>query len=150
MKKLFNQIFFLKKSKKQAQCLSTIYLRLTINGTRTEFSTQRQCDPKKWSSPAGRLIGKSEDTRNLNKFLEALEYRIYDIYKELIVTGVEVTGEMIKAKLLGIGERPRMLVEIYQHHNQQFAALVGKEFALGTLKRFKSALASLDQLKECR
>lgn len=37
-----------------------------------------------------------------------------------------------------------MLVEVYQYYNQQVATLVGKEFAPGTLKRFKSALASLE------
>ena len=37
-----------------------------------------------------------------------------------------------------------MLVEIYNYHNLQVAALVGKEYAPGTLLRFKSALASLE------
>src|SRR3954449_6191838 len=37
-----------------------------------------------------------------------------------------------------------MLGEIYRYHNDQFAELVGKEFSPGSLKKFKTALASLE------
>jgi len=86
---LFNQISFLKKSKNQASNLSTIYLRITLNGARTEISTQRQCEPKKWLPQAGSLIGKTENIRALNEYLDAVKHRIYNIYKELIVAGTE-------------------------------------------------------------
>ena len=144
MKKLFNQIFFLKKSKSGATGLSTIYLRITVDGKRTEISTQRQCDHRKWISQAGRVNGKTEETRTLNNYLDTVEHRIYDIHKELIAGDIEITGELIKSKFIGISERPRMLVEIYKYHNEQFANLVGKEFSVGTLKKFKTALSSLE------
>jgi site-specific recombinase XerD len=143
MKKLFNQIFFLKKSKGKEENLATVYLRITINGLRTEISAQRQCDSGKWNPQASRLFGKSEEVRAFNEYLDAMEFRIYEIYKDLTASGSDISGEIIKAKYLGISERPRMLVEIYEQHNQQFAELVGKEFSEGTLKRFKTCKASI-------
>jgi site-specific recombinase XerD len=143
MKKLFNQIFFLKKSKGKEENLATVYLRITIDGVRTEISAQRQCDSSKWNSQTSRLFGKTEEARAFNEYLDAMEFRIYEIYKDLTASGSDISGEIIKAKYLGISERPRMLVEIYEQHNQQFAELVGKEFSEGTLKRFKTCKASI-------
>lgn len=93
---------------------------------------------------ASRLNGKAEESRTFNAYPDAIEHRIYKIHKDLLAANVEITGELIKAKYLGITERPRMLIEIYRYHNEQFATLVGKDFASGTLKKFKTALASLE------
>ena len=38
------------------------------------------------------------------------------------------------------GERPHLLLEIFQYHNGQVKALVGKEFSKGTLAKFKPVL----------
>src|SRR6478752_4079596 len=127
--KLFNQIFFLRKSKGKEENLATIYLRITIDGERTEISTQRKCEYSKWNSRAGRVLGKTEEVRELNDHLSSIELRIYSIYKDFTTSGLDVNGEVIKAKFLGINnERSRLLLEIYEEHNKQFAALVGKEY----------------------
>ena len=70
--------------------------------------------------------------------LEEIEHRVFSIYKDLLAAGEEITGEKIKARYQGQEERPRMLVEIYQYHNWQVAALVGKEYAPGTLCGLKA------------
>lgn len=143
--KLFNQIFFLRKSKGKEGNLATIYLRITIDGERTEISTQRKCEYTKWNSSAGRAQGKTEEVRELNDHLSSIELRIYSIYKDLTTSGLDVNGEIIKAKFLGINnERSRLLLEIYEEHNKQFAALVGKEYSAGTLKRFKVCKKSIE------
>ena len=139
----FNQIFFLRKSKGQPKSEATIYLRITVNGVRTEISMQRNSDPQKWVAGVGRLSGKSEDVKSANKYLDAVEHRIYEIYRNLIADGKIVIPELIKAHYFGVSEMPRLLIDIYSHHNEQVAALVGKDYAIGTLKKFKTALASL-------
>lgn len=143
MTKTFRQIFYIRKSKSAIQKEVTIYLRITVNGIRTEISTQRNCCPAKWNSISGRLNGKTQDVKQINEYLDSIEYRIADIHKDLTLFGHEITGEVVRLKFLGITDKPRMLVEIYEHHNQQFAELVGKEFSEGTLKKFKTCKQSI-------
>jgi site-specific recombinase XerD len=69
---------------------------------------------------------------------------VYEAKLLLIQAGHPVTAENIKNQVLGreivSGERPRMIMEIFAYHNQQMAALVGKEFAAGTLERYETSL----------
>lgn len=133
----FNQIFFPKKSGgKTGNTL--VYLRITIDGVRSEISLNRQLNPGDWNDQSRRLNGRTPEAKSFNSYLDTVEFRIFEIYKELVGEGVEITTEMIKARFMGIDtDKPRMLLEIFEHHNKQFAELVGKDFAIGSLKRFK-------------
>jgi hypothetical protein len=95
------------------------------------------------------LNGKSTYAKEYNSYLDAVEFRIYEIYKELVADGVEITRDMIKARFLGIDtDNPRMLLEIVEQHNKQFFELVGKDFSEGTYKRFKVVKKALEEFLE--
>ena len=69
----FNHIFYLRKPKSYSSGPVDIYLRITVNGKRTEISTNRSVDPSKWISKAFKVKGHSEDARILNAHLDALQ-----------------------------------------------------------------------------
>ncbi|MBT1696080.1 site-specific integrase [Fulvivirgaceae bacterium PWU4] len=145
MNKTLKIHFYLKKRGTYVSGDLPIYLRLTVDGKRTEFSTQREWDPSKWNQKAGRATGlKKEETRQLNSFLETLQSKIYEAQRELLNKGIDVTANLIRNKLLGKEEIGKTLLEVYSHHVQQVAALVGRGYAQGTLKRYKAALSSLE------
>ena len=50
--------------------------------------------------------------------------------------------------MLGIEEKQRTIVAIFQYHNKQVKALVGKEFAAGTLERYETVLKLLQLFLE--
>jgi site-specific recombinase XerD len=143
MHKNFSLLFYLKRPKDYTVGNVPIYLRITVEGKRAEVSTQRQCDPERWNSQSGRMAGTKEDARAMNIYLDTLQTKIYELHREVLVSGMTLTAEAIKIKFTGQGERPRMLIEIFEHHNQQFAELVGKEYSEGTLKKFKTVATSL-------
>ena len=51
----------------------------------------------------------------------------------------KTTTEPIKNKYFGIDEKQIMLFEIFQNHNDQMELLIGKEYALSTVKKYKTA-----------
>lgn len=122
-----------------------IYLRLTIDGLRVEISTQRECNPAKWNKQSERVIGKKEEINRLNNHLDTLLSEVYVAEKQLSLSGEVITADAIRNKLTGKEDKGNMILLIYDYHNKQFEQLVKrKEFAIGTLKKFKTAYNSLE------
>lgn len=148
MNTTFSLLFYLKKPKNYESGLVPIYLRITVNSQRVETSTGRVCLPDKWNSASGRSDGNKEEVKALNAYLDTIQSRIYEIHRQLLGSGDIITAEVLKNKYLGIDEKPRSLVKIFQDHNRQVEALVGKEFAAATLVRYKTSLShTIDFLK---
>ncbi|MBO6186730.1 MULTISPECIES: phage integrase SAM-like domain-containing protein [Chryseobacterium] len=73
--------------------------------------------------------------------MKTFEQKVYDTYHELIRDKETVTCETLKNKLLGKGKLNRTLVPIFQNHNDRTEKLIGKEFAKGTLTRYKTCIS---------
>lgn len=138
-------LFYVKRAKANSAGQIPIYLRLTVDGARLEFSVKRYVSPEKWSTAQNRMRGNSEESRTINTFLDIMKSRVYEIQKNLIHEGKEVKAESIKKILLGIDERKRMLMPIFKDHNDRMEALVGKEYAKGTLTRYKTCLSHTEE-----
>ncbi|MXV16555.1 site-specific integrase [Hufsiella ginkgonis] len=144
MKRTFKVLFFVRKPKNYSDGTVPIYLRLTVDGERVEWHTQRECDPERWNAQAGRMIGTKQDAKSVNAWLEQLHVQVFDTQRHLAHMGKEPTALAIRNKIQGKGdEKVHTLIEVFEYHNEQFAQLVGKDFAPGTLKKFKTALAAL-------
>lgn len=76
--------FYAKSTKANAAGQLPIYIRLTVDGKRMEFSTKKFIDPSKQSSEMSRMKGNSEDARSLNDYLDLMKSKILDIQMELI------------------------------------------------------------------
>jgi site-specific recombinase XerD len=140
LSKKFSLLFFLRKIASPVPGKRPVYMRITINGACTELSIQRECEPERWNSRAGRANGTKEEIRVLNVYLDSLQSKVYEIYRNFIDKEEAVTPARIKNQLLGIAERARMILEVFQHHNDQVEQLVGSEFSAGTLERYKTSL----------
>lgn len=126
--------------------MATVYVRLTIDGERTEFSLQRQCDPEKWLPGKGRMNGKNDEAKSLNGYLDSIQFRIYELFQHFIGSGLPFDGEAIKSKFLGLDvERPKMFLDIYKEHNKEFEKLIGKGLAYRTLQKYKTIQLYVDE-----
>ncbi|PTX14705.1 site-specific recombinase XerD [Pontibacter mucosus] len=133
-------LFYGRKAKTTRDNLLPIYLRVTIQGRRLELSTHRYVSPERWSVEAGKVKGSSAEARGINAYLDTLRTKAYAHHRELLQEGRPVNVDTFKEKWMGVEEKPVMLLEVFQMHNDQVSELVGKDYAPGTLTRYKTSL----------
>jgi hypothetical protein len=59
----FNVLYYIKKTVTLRDGQNPIYCRITVSGSRTEFSVNRTVDENNWSQHAGKASGKDQASR---------------------------------------------------------------------------------------
>ena len=133
-------LFFVKRTKTNVDGLLPIFIRVTVNGARIEFSTKRFTTSEKWSVEGNRMKGTSAESKATNSYLDTLKAKVYDYQQQLIREDEIVNAENMRNKILGVEKRSHMLIGIFQQHNEEVKALVGREFATATYTRYETSL----------
>ena len=136
---------YAKTTKANAAGKLPIYFRLTVDGQRFEFSSKKFIEKSKWSSEQSKMKGSSEEARTINSYLDLMKSKVFDIQMELIHKNEELSLENFKSRILGTHQRERMIIPIYQNHNDKIEELIGNGYAYGTLERFKISLKHLQE-----
>ncbi len=134
-------LFYIKRAKVNNEGICPIYVRVTIQSKRFEFSANKYVNPERWSAEGTKVKGGNEETRTINSHLDYLKNQVLEAEKRLFKKDIKVTSENLKKELFGIAETKRMLIPIFQDHNDRIKELVGKEYAPGTLERYKTSLS---------
>lgn len=140
MKTKITVLYYLRKSKVNAQGQMPIYQRITINGQRYDVSTSLFVEESKWSSEASKMKGNSEEARLFNGRLDLMRATVYEAEKKLYMNQIEITFESFKNEYQGKKERERLLIPIFKEHNRKIKELLGQEYAPGTLERYETSL----------
>src|SRR6476620_9036480 len=140
MKHKMSILFYAKSAKSSKEGLTPIYLRVTIDGVRVELSTSKFVERSKWNSNAAKVKGTSEEARTINSYLDILKSKVYEVEKDMVNNDLEVTAQQFKSKFLGIDEKQRTLIPIFEEHNKRVKELIGKDFAQNTYKRYLTSL----------
>ena len=136
-------LFYLKKSKADSEGRAMIYLRITVDGRRVEMSTHRKTYPHKWNAAQSMVQGFSPEIRQLNVYLAKMRTDIYKHAEKLKEADNPLTAESLRDSYLGKGQKYKMLLEVFQEHNNQVNSLVGQDFAEGTAERYRTARSHL-------
>lgn len=139
MNNLFSFIFYIKRSKADKNGKANVYLRITVNGKRAEVSISKKVDVNKWIASAGKVRGNSAEAQQLNAYINSISNKIHRIHHKLVEENSIITAVKIRNIFIGKAEKQKMLLKIFQDHNNQVEKLVGKDFAPGTLERYKTA-----------
>ena len=142
MNKSFGLLFYVKRSKMTADGTAPVYLRITIDGERIEVSSKRYVNPDNWNTLGQKLNGNTQDVRTVNAYLKTLEHEVYEVHRTMIEKKLPLTAVKLKNVLLKkeAASAKKMLIPIFEEHNNQVKALVGKEYAKGTHERYETSL----------
>ena len=87
------------------------------------------------------MKGTTDEARSINSYLDLMKTKVFNAQMELMHRNENLTIENFKEKLLETEQHQQMLIPIFQDHNNKIKELVGKEYAPGTLQRYKTLLS---------
>lgn len=139
MNNVVSLLFYIKKSKADVQGNCNIYMRITIDGKRAEFSISRKVHTDKWLTKGQAVLGKNPEANELNNYLSKVRSQLLKKHEELLHTEEVISALELRDAYLGKGKNYKMLLEIFQEHNNRVDSLIGKDFSAGTAERYRTA-----------
>ncbi|MFN5416829.1 MAG: site-specific integrase [Flavobacteriia bacterium] len=140
----FSILYWLYKSKAK-NGKAPIYCRIVVDGKRTEIATKKWIEPDKWNSSFGSSIGKSEEARSLNSYLETLKSDIQKHCNILISLGEIITPDKIKNSFLGKVEKQKTLMDVFKYHNDTMKEKIGIDLVKSTHTKFETVYKKLQE-----
>ncbi|MBC8987013.1 hypothetical protein H9X96_14660 [Pedobacter sp. N36a] len=137
MKTNFSLLFYMKKPKNYVKGSAPIYLRITVQGKRSEITAGSSCEPSRWNSQTGRSNGNKEEVKSFNAYLDNLQAKVYQAHRQLIEADVFISAESIRNQFLGKKEKSLTLIDIFKDQKQKMEALLDSEFKKETLDRLE-------------
>ena len=135
--KSFGLLFYLKKPKNYVKGEVPIYLRITVDGNPKELSIKRSCNPVRWNPHAGRASGTKEEIRALNNYLDTYQARIFEAKRKLVEGNKIVTATAIKDILMGVDQRDKMLIKIFEDYMADVKKLIGIDYSKSTWTKYE-------------
>ncbi|MCU4176204.1 site-specific integrase [Carboxylicivirga sp. N1Y90] len=108
---------FICRLKSKKTDMAGIYLRITVNGRKTELSTKLQCPFSLWDNSKERVKSDSKfNYRNVNRLIDDNRAKIQNIYQKLRYSNELITPIIIKNHFIGIKEEGHTLLKIIDYH----------------------------------
>ncbi len=137
----FNTAFYIRRNRLSKSGDTPILLRVTVNGTRAVFTTPLKVKPDQWSSTLGIATGKDRASKEVNHHLDVIKVKIMQLHKDMELAGEPFSADDVIARYTGKDIKPKiMLIEVFQEHNDKCEKLEGKDFASGTVERYRTSL----------
>ncbi|MDL5511319.1 site-specific integrase [Arenibacter sp. M-2] len=146
MQDLLSILFYIRKKGVSDPSQAIIYLRITYNGKRAEVSTMRKVAISKWDAKSNKVIGYTPEAKQTNRQLDIIKNRIYEIYQKFLYDDNNyISAKGIRDEFIGANTNKKLILEMFDEHNQRMEKLVGREFSFRTLQRYKTTKKHLQK-----
>ncbi len=132
---MINISFVTHKSKIDENNYVPIFMRLTLNGRRTEISMKKKVLLASWNKPSQSIKRSDKYFKITNDFLLLKKSEALNCYN-LMLSGNEKFDVLdVRRRILG-ETNDKTLMYAVDFHNEQMKSLVGSDYAIGTYKRY--------------
>ena len=131
-------LFYIKKSKADEHGKANIYMRITLDGRRAECSVSRKVKLNEWNSKTQLTLGNSVASQEINRHLGVIKNKVYSIQQNFERDNQSYSATTLRDAILGNDKTKKMLLEIFQEHNDKVESLIGKDFSAGTAERYRT------------
>jgi len=137
MKRLtFSILFFVKRTRVLKNGALPIYVRITINGNRAEFVIQMSIEENLWDNVRGCAKGNSKQSKEVNDYLDFVKSKLREFKVYMEEHNEPLTSFGLRDKFMGVDNKSKTILEIFQEHNDKCTGLVNVDFAPGTVERY--------------
>lgn len=136
MRSTFKILFYCKKNAVKSNGKAPLMARVTVNGEMVQFSIKCEVNPSNWNPKAGMAIGKSGESVKLNSFLDSIRASLTQHYREISDRDASVTAEKVRNAFLGLQTREDSLLDLFDHHNENLEAQIGKGVSRDTYMKY--------------
>ena len=136
MKTDYHLHIHLVKNKLNKRGLAPIYLRLTVNGKRKEFSITRRIEPKKWNSRLEKVMGNQREAVEINTHINNLRHKLNKIHQLFTENDQLITTNSMLKALKGDNEKYKTVLDVFREHNEKTDEMAGKDISASTAQRY--------------
>jgi len=137
--------FILKDKKTKVNGKAPIYLRITLNSTRSEISTKIDCEPLKWDRAKGQIKGKTPLAIKYNQELFKFHKMALVSLDVLVKHKYDLNARNLKLAMSGRLVKPHNLINLYEIFIEKLKERVGIDFSSSSLEIH---LTTFSQIKE--
>ncbi|MGM0934517.1 MAG: site-specific integrase [Bacteroidota bacterium] len=139
----FGYTFFIRSIRSKPE-FGAIYLRISSNGKRAACSLHRKVLKRDWDTDLYQVVTDAPESLVLNNYLTKVKADILKIHQRFLFSDKPFSAQDIIDSYLGKdklkkAENQKMVLQIFQEHNDKVDRLVGKDFAAGTAERYRTA-----------
>lgn len=143
----FSLVCYLRKSNVLKSGEVPVYMRITVNKQSVLLTMQGSVLPSLWSQAKEKSKGKDKKAQELNRYIDAVKSKVFQIYRELEIDGNPISAQIIKDIFLGNNKEDegKTLVEVHTEHNERCRKLVNTEYSSSTIYKFDASLKFLQE-----
>jgi len=134
----YSVLFFIKRTKLLKDGKAPIFVRISVNNGRAEFSLNRSIDVKQWNADKGRATGHNESVKALNDFIENVSSKLYEIKRKKEEFHTLYSAQDLINEYFGIDKTCVTIGNVFEEHNARVKELIGKDYAAGTHERYET------------